>query len=249
MNTNLVIRKTHRYLGLFIGIQFLGWTISGIYFSWNNLDNVHGDHMRKSPHYMKADLKVVSPSEALKGLASTTTVDSVRSVNLINILEIPLYQIGYFSGHTGEGSHLHIHYALADATTGIIRDALSKDEAVLVARDNVLPTAKVEEVRYLQKVDSHHEFRESPLPAYAVSFSNPDCTVYVSTERGTFQTIRHDQWRAFDFLWMFHTMDYEGRDNFNNWLLKSFSVLGLVTVLSGFILFVISSKTIKKITN
>jgi hypothetical protein len=248
MNTSLLIRKTHRYLGLVIGIQFLGWTISGIYFSWNDLDNVHGDHMRKSPRYMKADVQVVSPSEALKALTASATVDSVRSVTLINIGETPLYQIGYFTGHTGEGSHLHIHYALADANTGAMRGALSEEEAVLVAKDNVLSTAKVEQVKYLENVDRHHEFRESPLPAYAVSFSNPNCTVYVSTERGTFQTIRHDQWRAFDFLWMFHTMDYEGRDNFNNALLKTFSILGLVTVLSGFILFLISSKTIKKIT-
>ena len=27
------IRKVHRYLGLFIGIQFLMWTLSGLYFS------------------------------------------------------------------------------------------------------------------------------------------------------------------------------------------------------------------------
>ena len=246
MNTNLLIRKTHRYLGLVIGIQFLGWTISGIYFSWNDLDNVHGDHMRKSPHAIHADVEVVSPSTALTDLRARTTVDSLRSVSLINVGESLLYQIAYFKGHAGDGSHPHVHYALADAKTGAVRGELSKDECVLVAKDNVLTTAQVRNVEHLTTVDSHHEFRESPLPAYAVSFSNPDCTVYVSTERGTFQTIRHDQWRAFDFLWMFHTMDYQGRDNFNNLLLKGFSVLGLITVLSGFILFAISFRTIKK---
>ena len=30
-HTALKIRKTHRYLGLFLGIQFLFWTISGLY--------------------------------------------------------------------------------------------------------------------------------------------------------------------------------------------------------------------------
>lgn len=35
-NRNYYIRKTHRYLGLFIGIQFIGWTISGLYFSWTD---------------------------------------------------------------------------------------------------------------------------------------------------------------------------------------------------------------------
>jgi len=37
-------------------------------------------------------------------------------------------------------------------------------------------------------------------------------------------------------------MDYEGRDNFANTLLRIFSIFGLVTVLSGFVLFFISSK-------
>jgi hypothetical protein len=41
---------------------------------------------------------------------------------------------------------------------------------------------------------------------------------------------------------MMHTMDYEGRDNFGNILLRIFSIFGLVTVLSGFVLFFISAK-------
>jgi predicted oxidoreductase len=47
----------------------------------------------------------------------------------------------------------------------------------------------------------------------------------------------------FDFLWMLHTMDYKGRDNFGNILLRIFSVFGLFTVASGFVLFFISAKT------
>jgi len=103
-------------------------------------------------------------------------------------------------------------------------------------------------VELVEQTDSHHEFRERPLPAYAITFNNPDCTVYISAELGTFQTIRHSQWRVFDFLYMFHTMDYQGIDNFNNWLLKIFSALGIITVLSGFTLFYVSSRTIRKIT-
>lgn len=247
-NKNLLIRKIHRYLGLFIGIQFLGWTISGLYFSWNNIDDVHGDHMRKSPHFISASSPLVSPANAINELKANEKVDSIHSVQLISLVGKPLYQIIYFAGHT-EGIHHHTHYALADAATGILRGPLTKDEATSIAKDNVISTAEVDKIELLTNTDGHHEYRERPLPAYAVTFKNPDCTVYVSTERGTFQTIRHDQWRAFDFLWMFHTMDYAGRDNFNNWLLKALSLFGLFTVISGFVLFVISSRTLKKITN
>lgn len=244
-NRDYYIRKTHRYLGLFIGIQFLLWTISGLYFSWNDIDNVHGDNMRKSPHFISTSAQVVSPSVVIAELKNTTAVDSIHSINLISIVGKPIYQVAYFSGHAGEVHH-HVHYALADGASGSIRSALTQEEAIALAKDHVVKEASLGDVRLLKKTDGHHEFRERPLPAWAISFSNPDCTVYISSELGTFQSIRHDQWRAFDFLWMFHTMDYESRDDFNNWLLRSFSILGLITVLSGFVLFFVSSKTIKK---
>lgn len=247
-NKNLFYRNTHRYLGLFIGIQFLGWTISGLYFSWNDIDDVHGDHMRKNPHFISATNPFVSPDIPIEKLKAATTVDSIRSVQIISIVGKPVYQISYFAGHTGDLHH-HVHYKLSDAATGELRDPLTKDEAILIAKDNVVTAAKVIEVNLIDNIDGHHEYRERPLPAYAVTFENPTCTVYISTERGTFETIRNDQWRGFDFLWMFHTMDYESRDDFNNWLLRIFSVFGLLTVLSGFILYIISSRTLKQLTN
>jgi hypothetical protein len=75
------------------------------------------------------------------------------------------------------------------------------------------------------------------LPAYVISYQEPNnLKVYVSFNDGALQTVRHRDWRWFDFLWMTHTMDYEGRDNMNNTVLRIFSVLGLITVLSGFIM-------------
>ncbi len=242
-NRNYYLRKTHRYLGVIIGIQFLAWTVGGLYFSWNNIDKVHGDHLRKSVSYLQTNFKAVSPSEVIKNLKATKSVDSVLSVNLISILNKPIYQIKYFKGHTGEGIHVHTHLALADAQTGDIRPSLTKEEAITVAKENVVNTATLMNVDYLEETNGHHEYREKPLPAWAVTFRDPDCTLYISAELGTFQSIRHNQWRIFDFLYMMHTMDYQGRDDFNNVLLKAFSILGMLTISSGFILFFVSSPT------
>lgn len=137
INKQIIIRKTHRYLGLFIGIQFLNGTISGLYFSWNDINDVHGDHMRKSPHFISASSPLASPAEAINQLESQKPVDSIHSVQLIGIAGKPRYQIVYFSGHT-EGVHHHTHYALADGTTGALRGSLTENEAVEIARDNVL---------------------------------------------------------------------------------------------------------------
>jgi hypothetical protein len=41
-------------------------------------------------------------------------------------------------------------------------------------------------------------------------------------------------------------MDYQGRDNFNNLALRAFSVLGLVTVASGFVLFALTTPTLRR---
>ena len=106
----------------------------------------------------------------------------------------------------------------------------------------------VSRVEYLTEVDPHHEYRENPLPAYAVSFDNANrTTVYVATELGTVQKFRNRPWRLFDFLWMMHTMDYQSRDNFGNVLLKMFSVIGLITILSGFALYWVSSPSVRKL--
>ncbi len=46
---------------------------------------------------------------------------------------------------------------------------------------------------------------------------------------------------------MTHTMDYQTRDNFNTTLLRAFSLLGLITVISGFLLWFVTSKTMRKV--
>jgi len=46
MRRNLTVRKIHRYLSIFIAIQLLLWTISGIYFAYNKIEMVRGEQYR-----------------------------------------------------------------------------------------------------------------------------------------------------------------------------------------------------------
>ncbi|MEL0263258.1 MAG: hypothetical protein VW933_07890, partial [Flavobacteriaceae bacterium] len=81
-----------------------------------------------------------------------------------------------------------------------------------------------------------------PLPAYVISYDHPeDIKAFIAVNSGAFMKIRHRNWRWFDFLWMSHTMDYQGRDDFNNLLLRVFSLFGVLTVMSGFLLWGYSS--------
>ncbi len=85
------------------------------------------------------------------------------------------------------------------------------------------------------------------MPAWAVTFEHPtNTTMYVSAEGGKVESFRNNKWRVFDFLCMGHTMDYKRRDNINNLLLRIFSAFGLKTILSGFVLFWVNSKRLKR---
>ena len=228
------IRKTHRWLGLLLGIQFLIWTVSGLYFSWTNIDDIHGDLLHKHPPHLSAQYNLVSPTVVFANAGIRP--DSIHAIQLVAVLGKPMYRMEYFSG----GKFQHV---LADATTGAVRPAVGKEEAVQIAAESFNGDPVVESVTYLNATGSHHEYREKPLPAWAVQFKHPTRTVvYVGALTGKVESFRNSKWRLFDFLWMGHTMDYQSRDNINNWLLRIFSLFGLMAVLSGFALWWVSGK-------
>jgi len=228
------IRRIHRYLGVILGIQFLFWTVSGLYFSWSDIDEIHGDFQHKQPPLLTASFNYVSPSVAISKLP--LKADSIKQLQVINILQKPFYNISYYSGK-------NLHNILADAVSGNVRDNINKDEAIKIAAESFAGSPEIKEIEYVTAVGKHDEYREKPLPAWKVTFNHPTNTnVYVAAATGKVETFRNDRWRIFDFLWMFHTMDYEGRDDINNWVLRAFSVFGLVTVLSGFLLFFVSTR-------
>ena len=231
-------RKIHRWLGLIIGIQFLLWTVGGLYFSWTDLDDVHGDHLMRASPRLAPDGRVVSPSDVVAALRRRQRVDSIVSAELVTVLGQPTWRVIYLSGGQRRTQ-------LADAVAGTLRAPLDSAEAGATARAAYTAQGPITAVEYLtaEQVGKHHEYREMPLPAWAVRFGGDEgATAYVAAELGHVVRIRNDKWRAFDFLWMLHTMDYEGRDNFNNLALRAFSVFGLLTVLSGFVLFALTSR-------
>ena len=46
MAKKFTVRKIHRYLSIFIAIQLLLWTVSGIYFAFNKIEMVRGEQYR-----------------------------------------------------------------------------------------------------------------------------------------------------------------------------------------------------------
>jgi len=243
-NYKFYIRKSHRYLGIFIGIQFIFWTLGGLYFSWTDINEIRGDNFKKEKASINFQQDFISPKNVIEEIKNTANVSAINNMRVVEILGSPFYEFEV------QGKNKDEKLIVADAVTGKIRSAITEEDAKNIAEKSLAKPLDVKEVIYLTKenVSGHHEYREKPLPAWAVTFEN-DLSVYLSAENGQIGAFRTTKWRIFDFLWMLHTMDFFGRDNFNNYLLRAFSILGIVTVFSGFLLFFVSSKFFRRKSN
>ena len=210
----LLIRKTHKYLSFFISIQLLLWTISGIYFSFNKIELVRGEQY----------LKIVEKPINL-GVLNFNTPYSEK-VSIINRLGKEIVIV------SSRGSKKYLD------KNGNPLDKLSSLEAVesVKSQTTLLPFQAIE----ITDNKSGSEFRGRSLPIYKVesrNIKNDDINVYVNIYSGEIMAIRSPQWRIWDLMWGFHIMDWNERDNINNLLLKIFSILALVSSVTGLILF------------
>jgi Na+-transporting NADH:ubiquinone oxidoreductase subunit F len=80
------------------------------------------------------------------------------------------------------------------------------------------------------------ETRDSASTWEARFDDEQETTFYFSADDARLVETRNSTWRLFDFFWMLHTMDYRGRDNFNNPLVITVGFAALWLALSGFIL-------------
>ncbi|MCU0443843.1 MAG: PepSY domain-containing protein [Microscillaceae bacterium] len=233
------IRQWHRYLGFFLGIQFLAWTVSGLYFSWTNIEQIKGEDLRADKKPLPIKVKGASLSILLDSLQKNEPKISFQNIQVVEILGKAYYQI--FTEKPQQ------KVLLFEMESLLPKSPLSEKEAEEVAQRSLKKSSEILKTEYLTSTNGHHEYRKKPLPAYAITFGTPNhTTVYVATELGTVQNYRSTAWRVYDFLWMLHLMDYENRSNINNWALRIFSVLGLVTILSGFLLFFLTIR-VKKV--
>ena len=207
-----MIRFFHKYLSLIISIQLLLWTVSGIYFAFNKIELVRGEQ------YL---LENQAEDLNLEEVESTFTA---KNLSLIKRLDIWIIKAETDSG------------LIYSDLSGKKLEALDEEEAkeVVKRKTNLRPL----EAFIIDKPEKRAEYRGRDLPLYKVTTSASDgINVYVDAFSGAVTAIRSDSWRIWDFLWGAHIIDYRERDNINNFLLKFFSILALISALSGIALF------------
>ncbi len=225
-------RKWHRALAPLIGVQLLLWTMGGIYFSWFDLDNVHGDYERREQVVDDLrDLAAVVPIESLLAKSGLNRVEDVRLGSFLGRAVVRLYES-------------NDQVEMFDAQTGEKISPITEAQARQVAEADFAPEAEILAVRMVG--EKRGEYKNA-VPAYQVRFDNWKRTnIYVHANTGLVMARRNSIWRGFDFMWMLHILDFNERENFNNWLLRILSVLGLVTIVSGYVLWVVTTPLFRR---
>lgn len=209
-------RTTHKWLALVIGLQAVFWTLSGVYMTAVHLDIIHGDHLvRRIP---AGPLNLVGLTEPGAILAKAGPDGALRLESQVGR---PVYVLESATGK-----------ALFDAETGALLSPLGAAEIRRRALAHYAGSGGVKEMKLLEVVPG--EIRGRPAPIWRVEFQGlwrP--TLYLSPQTGELVAKRHDLWRIFDFVWMFHIMDYQERENVNNLLLRLTTWMAVVTSLTG----------------
>jgi len=207
-----MVRSFHKYLSLAISIQLLLWTVSGIYFAFNKIELIRGEHY------------LIDQEASPIDLSNTTATFKAKNISILKRLDEWIVKV------EGESKTYYTDLSGTELTD------LNEKEAkqIVIEKTSLTPLGAL-------KIESHSrgsEFRGRSLPLFKVSTqSDDDVNVYLNAISGEVTAIRSDSWRTWDFLWGAHIIDYSERDNIDNFLLKVFSILACISALSGIILF------------
>jgi hypothetical protein len=214
------VRTWHRRLSWIVGLQLLLWTVSGLIFTWEPIEVIHGDPSIAPP--AKAGMPLLAGLvSAERAVAAAPDVDPA-GLALVHRRNTWVWELRPADVRSP---------TLVDATTGAVLDPINADEAEAIARARFL--FEYETTTVSAVVEAQGEFKGA-LPAWRVDFDNHgNHTFYVDGITGQITKVRSDVWRRFDFFWMLHIMDYNERTDFNTPWLKIMASLGVLTSFTG----------------
>ena len=213
----LVARRLHKWIALFLAAQIVVWAVSGLYMTSVHIDIIHGDHFIR-----REEPRPLQPGSLVDPLRLLARAPAGSGLRLGWLEDRPVFVA---SGPSGASS-------LFDARSGAPLPAPGEAQIRRLARYWYDGRDPIVSVRIIKDLPSEIRGRRSPV--WRVDFAGWNKpTLYFSPETGELLTRRHELWRAFDFLWMLHIMDYETRDNVNNPLLRVFTWGAVLMALSG----------------
>lgn len=242
MNSVTLVRKIHRFAALIIGTQILLWTLSGAYFALIPIDEIRGGHLATPAiGFEAANLNAfATPGYAINKFMTANSAAEITGVSLRQLRGRNVYYLNTKIDNKETNR-------LVDARTGEPLEIMQPREAELLASQVTEFTAPISNIELVEALESDSEVKGRLLPMYKISYDHSsNVSLYMDAWTGELVATRTTFWRAFDFLWMLHIMDYDERSDFNNNLLRIFAFSALLFVISGFVLWVLSSQWLRK---
>lgn len=220
------VRKIHKWTSLVVGVQFLLWLVSGIYF--NTMDHhIAGGHQYRAHLHHETNLDKASLVEPSTVLAKAKAATSIK---VTEILGQPYYLVNH---EKGLYANFKNRYSLFHAYTGE-RFKIDKNVAIELARASYNGPGDIVSAKYIGgKVD---DLPKQKNPVWQVIINDDVNTrVYVEAESGRIAGHSDDDSRFAGIFFMLHFMDYGNEGSFNNIAIILFAFVTLWLSTTGII--------------
>lgn len=236
-NTFHFSRRWHKRLSWIVGIQLAVWVIGGAFFAIVPFQGI----------IKGKDMVAVPETAAISKFVFSYPIDKIMAI-YPEVSQIStqvkqnqgVYAISLPSGKTFLNSETGQELITTPTKQDIIKSAnqyyIGDGEMTSV---RIITESKIR----LGIVDEL--FGKTGL--WQVSFDDTwNSRLYFSAKDGEFYRVRNDAWVMYDFFFRLHIMDYNTGEEFNNNLLRAFSILSVVVTITGIIMLIYSVRSRKK---
>jgi hypothetical protein len=205
---------------LFVGLQLLTWSITGTYMVLMDIDYIHGDTL------VAKKQKILSPEQVEYSFKELLVAyPQATKIELGLMLKQAVYRFNIDKKKV-------LISALDGQQLSPINEQLATSIAKELYNDKRVSIAKVQ----LLTDNSPSELSDRHLPVWRIDFDDfASPSFYISATSGQLVTKRHTYWRLFDWMFVFHVMDYIGGEA-DNKLLLLFTVLAFMASIFGLML-------------
>ncbi|UJF22389.1 hypothetical protein [Shewanella sp. OMA3-2] len=201
------VRKVHKWMSVIVGLQFVLWLASGLYFNLMDHTKAGGHTYRQHAAAVKhIDMaQLVEPKAVLQNHPDSVALETIF------LLGSPYYQLTHKQGLY---AHLDNQYTLVDAYTG---KTLELDKIWIGQLAKASYSGPGELASIIKLNPPIADFPKQQNVTWQVSFTDDvDTQVYVEAQSGRIVGHSDSDKKLADIFFMLHFMDYTNEGSFNN---------------------------------
>lgn len=229
--------RWHRWLAYAVALQVLAWVLGGVLFAWLPFQGWVKGH-----DWVQTKPQQALPAGWAQALAAAPAVAATAAATAATTAAEPVLLVQSFASATGPAWRLR--RASGDTWLAASGGALAVPDAAAVARfaqalysgpGQPLPVQQLAEVP--RRLGLVRELGARKGSVWLAPFDDALKTrLYIDATSGELLAVRTEAWVLYDFFWRLHVMDYSDGEDFNNPLLRGFSLAALALVLTGTVL-------------